>query len=133
MHRGWDCHAHTSDCAQYWAALRVRQPVLASLMSTAEVAPLFQELHTKFPTARVALVKMQQRSAASGYHDPHLPGLNVTRLLQWVYARADSAVLLETLIEIGATCVQGDSHRLLMLCAALEESAPYQQNAEMKC
>jgi hypothetical protein len=85
----------------------------------------------------MALQKMQQRSASTGYEDPHLPGLNVTRLLQWVYARADPEVLLETLIEIGGTCVQGDSHRLLMLCAALEtptpESAPNQENAEMKC
>jgi hypothetical protein len=124
MYRGRDCHAYTADCRAAWNALRAQQPELGQDMAPADVAQLFARLLAapRPPAARQALIKMRQRSGSTGYGDSQLPGLNVTRLLAAVEG-ADAALLNEVLGEIGQTCVQGDSHRLLMLHTALRERA----------
>lgn len=123
MYKGWDCHAYTPDCRTYVQDLLLREPDLGKPMSPAEISALFTPLleQARGTRALAAVQKMRQRSGAQGYQDPQLPNLNIARLLELVHRRCeDRAVLIETLSEIGGTCVQGDSHRLLMLCAALE-------------
>jgi len=126
MYKGWDCHAYTPDCRAYAQDLVSREPQLAQPMTPAEITALFASLQPLARgQARVAVQKMRQRSGSQGYHDPQVPSLNVTRLLEWVHRQCeDKTILTETLGEIGGTCVQGDSHRLLMLCAALESFPP---------
>ena len=121
MYNGWDCHNYTSDCRAYWSELQSRGSGMGGPMTAEATSQLFGKLLAApfSAPARQALIKMRQRSGAQGYLDPHVPGLNVTRLLEAV-ASADHELLNAVLTEIGQTCVQGDSHRLLMLHASLQ-------------
>ena len=50
--------------------------------------------------------------------DPELGDCNILHILKSLF-EMDTELLCETLVEIGGTCIQGLSHRLLLLYIAL--------------
>lgn len=85
----------------------------------AEIAPICSA------EALAALQKMQQRYQLilGGYLDPDLQNSNVVAILKYVWIQLkllkSTELLVETLQDMGQTCVQGDSHRLLFLFSML--------------
>lgn len=79
-----------------------------------------------------AVEKMRSRFGVErgGYEDGALGGLNITRLLEAVWLEVSRInenstynLFVETLSDIGSTCPEGDSHRLLILLNSLVELA----------
>ena len=135
---GWDCHAYTV----YFREAIVRmgldfhQPVEPATFSTA-VEEMRDLMRSHFPQqpalaeqqpSWAALQKMVAREAAGSYVDPDLDGQSVARILvdTWRLVRSAEVdeLFVETLTDIGQTCMQGDSHRLLALFIALYNSEP---------
>ena len=92
-------------------------------------AQLFPADHERRPHW-AALAKMRGRCLPErgGYEDGSLQGLNVIRLLEAVWAAVceqkdagTEKLFFETLDDIGMTCPEGDSHRLLMLLSSLKD------------
>ena len=124
-YRGWDTHAYTTLWTAEAERLGFKTPV-----PVLEWKQLLRDLDAAYPGA-VALRKFAVNfsAATGGYMDAQLGGLNVARLLLEVWAlvrRAqDGSVTAgfgEILADIGNTCVQGDSHRLLAYYVALHRS-----------
>lgn len=80
----------------------------------------------KNPDALSALQKMNGRyqSELGGYLDPDLQNANVASIVRHVWNHLKNIgspeLIIETLQDIGATCIQGDSHRLLFLFRMLQ-------------
>lgn len=130
-YRGWDVHAYTPPVQQWFQQrLRPRLPSEGPLL-TEWMAALNEMRHVygKWPAAMGALIKMNSRYRAQqkGYMDRDLgPGGNVASILLYSWAlvkrkKEPSLTRLfgETLSDIGNTCVQGDSHRLIMFLFGL--------------
>ena len=127
MYKGWDVHFHTGDLRE---ALKDRTfaTFIAKECHERMMAELLERYET-VPQAAVAILKMKgrYREEVGGYLDPDL-GLNVTAILDETWATVkqfaeDESVLRgfgEILADVGTTCIQGDSHRLLFYLLGLE-------------
>lgn len=79
------------------------------------------------PRVDSVLGKMRDRTTHSTgqYGDPHLFSININRILLECWRccvnRDSFNPLHETLVEMAGHCIQGDSHRLLVLFLALRE------------
>ena len=134
MYKGWDVHSYTSDFRQVIQSLEIPAKV-----DPAANATLIGELKAKYAgksKALEAIAKMNLRYNADrqGYVDPALSGVNVSGILQktWetVKGEEDESVFAGfggILADIGGTCIQGDSHRLLSYWIALRRDR--EQNA----
>ena len=135
QYKAWDTHAYSQD----FRAILAHRGLHFALDPTAEafdaaIAEIKALLSSKWPeeqdrTAQpswVAVLKMEARQAAGNYIDQDLGGEHVGAILvaTWQLVReADvDELFIETLADIGDTCIQGDSHRLLALYLALTET-----------
>jgi len=115
---------------------------LSSKVSEEERNALFESLEKyfvgRFPNGfqevqawgAVEKMKSRYRPDRGGYEDGDLHNLNITSLLKVVWQeinriddRATYELFLETLTDIGQTCTQGDSHRLLIVLSSLLDLA----------
>jgi len=117
-------HAYADDARRIAGKLKCTQPISREAMCA-----LFRELHNAYDDAdplRSVLAKMQSRYnvAQGGYICPDTR-INVTALLAltWEHVKALEAQsdFAEILLEIGNTCVQGDSFRLLFYFDAIQD------------
>jgi hypothetical protein len=134
-YRGWDVHQYSPYLRDRLAELgrdfskspddgefqAVCSEISQLLDTTTEPPPDDAQLSA----ARLALAKMRNRAAAGNYVDPDLGGAQVGAILVETWRKVQQAddvkaVFIETLADIGDTCVQGDSHRLLLLWLALQ-------------
>ena len=125
QYKGWDVHAYTPQMKEV-----VKEIQLVDKLSPIVHEQMIQEIKGKYtskPQALIAISKMNSRYSAEiqGYIDPDI-GINVSALLHLTWRRVkeindDSLynAFAETCAEIGNTCIQGDSHRLLFFCMAL--------------
>jgi hypothetical protein len=113
---------------------QLKQPMQPETIDAllASIQQLSAQLHPQPHTLAhlAALEKMRQRCLPErgGYEDGSLQNLNVIRLLEAVWtavcAQKDAGtekLFFETLDDIGMTCPEGDSHRLLMLLSSLKD------------
>lgn len=123
-----DVHAWTPAVSNW--IVRQQNPLLFQAFA----GPLFRSLfgnmentYADYPRVLEVLRKIQSRSTTfdhnrsttfAHYRDDHLQGVNILQLLLEAYISCDARVLAETLEEMGDTCVQGDSHRLVMLLSS---------------
>lgn len=129
-YRGWDVHAYSREYRQI--AHKVSQHI-PRFIDTDTHTQLIQALKGRYGNNSLALQaidKMAKRYHPQnrGYFDPDLGNLNVTSLLYATWMSVLEANhpstykgFGEILSDIGGTCVQGDSHRLLAYYAALEQ------------
>lgn len=122
MYKGWNVHAYTPDmrlAAEPWLK-QLRAP-----LSAAEHAALAQELRQHYAASRaVKRMLRAYRPEHGGFVDAQLSSVNVSRLLAevWRLVRQEASLRQgfgELLADIGGTCLQGQSHRLLAYYVAL--------------
>lgn len=127
MYRGWDVHAYTQDFNE--TLTEEQKQLFSQPVDSLEVNAMMLEMIDRFPGGNKALNKMWKRYQPSkgGYHDPDLDNLNVIKICEVVWFKVKSLndnsiykIFEEILKDIGGTCIQGDSHRLLMLYYALD-------------
>jgi len=114
---GYDVHAHT----QFMRAKFLTPEYLKLFSGTVDLVPIIEEIGTKYQNmSHPALINIRNVYRSGTIVDPDLPGLNIAVVLVAVWHRVkelndDSAFIhfKETLDEIGGTCIQGISHRLL--------------------
>jgi len=113
MYKGWDIHSYTP-------MLQKRQDNFAQTVSGVQFGALLRELRGHYGSL-VAFSNMQNQYKNGWIRDPHLPLINSAFLLEvlWNKIKLINDVTVykhfrETLIQIGATCIQGISHRLLV-------------------
>lgn len=134
-YKGWDVHAYTPEIRQWF-----QQYLLPRLHDNGvfltEWMQLMKELRAVYqnvPAVHMALNKMQKRYSVQvrGYFDGDLgPGGNVASILKYTWQKVKSMkepsivrLFGEILIDIGSTCVQGDSHRLVWFLFGLTSSS----------
>jgi hypothetical protein len=120
---GNDVHTYT----RYFKELIPSVKPLIGSVSAHEFLSVVSELNT-FCTncscpCHIALTNMiRQYEAQRGLIDPHLQNLDVSALLvrcsHYANENDESDLLHEAMMDIGGTCRQGQSHRLLFLFLA---------------
>jgi hypothetical protein len=138
QYRGWDVHAHTSDIRMmlhewgriYPGGQKILQESLPKdYIDDAIVNPIVR----LDPSLRPVLQKMARRSQQTGgrvfYADADLDGINIWSVLSLcVLLIRDypdlEGLMIEMLRDAAQTCIQGDSHRLLMfllVCSRMKD------------
>jgi len=117
-----DVHAWSPALAELAGAVLRRSPELAEPMPAAEVVSLFDRLRHEFGD-NPGLSNTRNRVADGALRDPDLgTRLNLLWMLQ-AFPAEWSPGLRETLTEIGSTCLQGVTHRILLLWIAFMHSS----------
>jgi hypothetical protein len=131
-YKGWDVHSYTN---------LINTPEIKEMLKRVNyhltqprAYELFQEIRDHYTDEKInqVLMKMLSRcylmgNNAFGYIDPDIQ-INVISLLHctWQNVKIQNEqslfkLMKETLLDIGQTCIQGDSHRLIMLLIALNQ------------
>lgn len=130
INKGWNVHAYSKT---YNTFLGKQKNLLDSLKSPIDPnifnKTLF-EITERYKDQKIKNVlnkfKSRYNIAIKGYRDPDLHNLNVAFLLYVTWNKVkelnDNSIwelFHECLLDIGMTCLQGDSHRLLNIYSSL--------------
>lgn len=127
-YRGWDVHAYTSDmmvALRDWGQVFPggRKILDESLPASYVEENVIDFIAERDPSLKPVLEKMARRSQKQGtrvfYGDPDLGNINIWSVLSLCVVLVKELpdleeLLLEMLRDTAQTCIQGDSHRLLM-------------------
>lgn len=131
IYKGWDVHSYTPESVAFLKALEETSPDVHTFLHRPVPPRLLKKLESAWPDTLVGVLrKWHERSDtvapdALYYKDPDLDGINIwaLALLTLEASTANSATLeplfWEMVTDAGTTCIQGDSHRLLMLYISL--------------
>lgn len=120
--KGYNIHRYTSDIAGQLEPVLIRlQRTYPNGVNKTEFMRTLEQLKCQYGNLpAIANLQRNYNEVTRTISDPTLPNLNSAAVLHAIWRRVqelnDSSIhahFLETLIDIGSTCIQGISHRLL--------------------
>lgn len=112
-YHGYDVHAYTPLLQNLVKKLNLSNDPI----NNDEFQQLLTDLINKYgETISPCINNIKRCYYHDGYiHDSELPDINFALILKDLYKNFDEVLLRETLEEVGSTCLQGLTHRLLVL------------------
>jgi len=117
LNLGYDTHAYSPLLKEYIKTLKLDDMVVDHKIVMEKLDKLVSKYGSVISPG-VNNIKRNINTTNNTINDPELPGFNTLVLLDKILD-INTDLLKETLVEIGNTCIQGITHRLLMLYHAV--------------